>query len=61
MAPEEITLAKACLDYFSPSRKLTTHEYRELNQADKEELRDLFIKEGLNIKPLKVPPSETEG
>lgn len=56
---EEITLAKACMDVFSPSRKLTTQEYRELTQQDKEDLRDLFIKEGYNITPLKAPV-ETE-
>jgi hypothetical protein len=54
---EEITLAKACMDYFSP--KMTTAEYRELSHEDKEELRKDFIHEGFNIAPLK-PPAETE-
>jgi len=57
---EEITLAKACMDVFSPSRKMTTQEYRELTHQDKEDLREAFIKEGYNITPLKAPSPETE-
>lgn len=57
---EEVTLAKACMDTFSPSRKMTTQEYRELTQKDKEELREAFIKEGFNIAPLKAPSPEKE-
>ena len=57
---EEITLAKDCMDVFSPSRKMTTQEYRELTHQDKEDLREAFIKEGYNITPLKAPSPETE-
>jgi len=60
MAVEQITLAKACMDYFSPDRKLTTHEYRDLTHQDKVELREMFIAEGMDIAPLAPPKSETE-
>jgi hypothetical protein len=55
---EEITLAKACMNYFTP--KMTTTEYRELSHEDKVSLREEFIKEGFNITPLQPPkPDET--
>jgi hypothetical protein len=57
---EQITLAKAALDYFGTEKKVTTTEYRELTQQDKEELRELFIKDGLDIAPLSVPKPKEE-
>ena len=56
---EPITLAKACMDYFSPDKKLTTQEYRELTHQDKVELREMFVAQGLDIAPL-VPPKTDE-
>ena len=53
---EEITLAKACMDYFTP--KMTTTEYRELSHEDKEQLRKDFIHEGFNIAPLTPPKTD---
>lgn len=52
---EPMTLAKACMDYFSPDRKLTTLEYRELSYQDKVELREMFIAQGMDIAPLAQP------
>jgi len=54
----EVTLAKACMDYFSPDRKLTTMEYKELTHQDKVELREMFIAEGMEIAPLAPPKSD---
>jgi hypothetical protein len=58
MKMAETTLAKACMDYFSPSRKLTTMEYKELTHQDKVELREMFIAEGMEIAPLAPPKTD---
>ena len=55
---EEKSLAKLCMEYFGDSRKLTTIEYKELTREDREELREEFIKMGVNVAPLPVPKTE---
>jgi hypothetical protein len=55
---EEISLVKACMDYFSEDRKLTKTEYQELSREDKEELRKMFIESGLNVAPIPQLKSE---
>ena len=55
---EEKSLAKLCMEYFGDSRKLTTIEYKELTREDREELREEFIKMGVNVAPLPVPKAE---
>ena len=55
---EERTLAALCMEYFKDSKKLTTAEYKELTRQDREELREEFIKMGVNVAPLPVPKAE---
>ena len=55
---EERTLAKLCMEYFGESRKITTTEYKELTRQDREELREEFIKMGVNVAPLPVLKTE---
>jgi hypothetical protein len=46
------------MEYFGESRKITTTEYKELTRQDREELREEFIKMGVNVAPLPVPKTE---
>ena len=57
-AGPERTLAKLCMEYFGESRKITTTEFKELTRQDREELREEFIKMGVNVAPLPVLKTE---
>lgn len=60
MANEPVSFVKAAIEYFSSDphgRKLTIPEFKELNQQDKVELRDMLIAEGYNVLPLMTPAS----
>jgi hypothetical protein len=46
------------MEYFGESRKITTTEYKELTRQDREELREEFIKMGVNVAPLPVLKTE---
>ena len=52
---EEMSIVKACQEFFSSpphARKVTIPEFKDLTQEDKEDLRQMLIGEGYNVKPL---------
>jgi hypothetical protein len=58
MITEQVSFVKACQDYFTNGkhgRKIEIPEFKALTQEDKEELRDLLIKEGYNVRELGAP------
>lgn len=60
MAGEPISFVKACQEFFSNGkhgRKIEIPEFKALTTGDKEELRDLLIKEGFNVRELGAPPT----
>jgi hypothetical protein len=55
----EVSMVKACQDFFSTGRygkKIEIAEFKALTRQDKEELREMLIGEGYNVLPL--PPPE---
>jgi uncharacterized protein YcgL (UPF0745 family) len=55
---EPISLVKACQEYFSSpphARKIEIPEFKALTQADKEDLREMLIGQGYDIKELPTP------
>lgn len=55
---EPVSFVKACQEFFSNGkhgRKIEIPEFKALTKEDKEELRDLLIAEGFNVRELGVP------
>jgi hypothetical protein len=55
---EEMSFVAACQHFFSTGRygkKIAIQEFKALTQEDKQELRELLIGEGYNVRELAVP------
>ena len=58
MITEQVSFVKACQDFFTNGkhgRKIEIPEFKALTQEDKEELRDLLIAEGYDVRELGAP------
>jgi hypothetical protein len=55
---EQISLVKACMDFFTKEpygRKVEVPEFKMLTWEDKNELRDMLIGQGYDVAELVVP------
>jgi hypothetical protein len=55
---EEMSFVAACQHFFGTGRygkKIAIQEFKALTQEDKQELRELLIGEGYNVRELAVP------